>query len=1334
MILSKLFVCWVKSNIPTIQYNHYYHPFTSRKFSISCNHELQRCAKRIRPFYRISNGQASIGDRCNKRSFTPLATTQAFKSYAGNRSPTSFDTDSFKILVDNCATRSITNDSADFIDPPVKVKGRLKGVAGSMPVTCKGTVRWYIEDDSGTVHKILLPNTLFVPSAPERLLSPQHWAQARRKRGDSPDGTIAITYSDRVELHWDRQQFCRTILLDSQTNVAHIYSAPGYTKFRTYRANFDSKAFNTSEQEFFHSQPDSLTNSEGETDIDSSDHSDESHVNTISDAAEELVPESNLEINLNNIDVAEGQEIHRIDEDVDVIHNNPQAELLRWHYRLGHLSFKTIRAMAANGTLPKRLLDCQVPKCSSCMYGKLHRKPWRTKIKKNVKPISSIEGPGDCISVDQLESRTPGFIAQMKGRLTKHRYECATVFVDHFSRLSYVYPMRSITAAETVEAKKHFERFCATHHVKVKHYHADNGRFAENLFMQAVRDAGQTISFCAAYAHFQNGIAEKMIRDLQEQARTQLLHAKARWPESISANLWPQALRCANAVRNINPTTSQSESPLEKFTGVKIATQLKHQHTFGCPVYALNSKLQSGTSIPKWDSRARLGIYLGPSPNHARSVSLVMDPNSGLVSPQFHVYHDDFFETVGGNNPKTVSLWQKLSGFKKNAKLSLNNGVGNPNSVQTPAIPSEQPSEGADPHPNEAPDLPPEGDDPALPDPPLAAEDQAPPPAEISETPVRRSSRVKHPTRRFLESIQQGSYIGLESVADQFYDDDFELIESLKDPIAFKASSDPDTLYLHQALKQKDRDKFIDAMVKEVRDHESRYHWRVIKRTEVPEGHKVLPAVWAMRRKRRIQTKEVYKWKARLNLHGGKQEHGVNYWETYSPVVDWAAIRLCMILSIINNWISVQIDFVLAFPQAPIECKMYMEVPHGFEVEGAAPGEYVLLLLKNLYGQKQAGRVWFEHLRDGLTNIGFKQSKLNECVFVKDKVVLTIYVDDGILFGKRKKDISNIIDLLKRNKFDIEEMGDVCDYIGVKVERLSNGQIKLSQPHLIDQILTDLNFDIENTKTKDIPALSSKLLDRDLEGNPFEEKWQYRSIIGKLNYLEKCTRGDIAFAVHQCARFSQDPKKSHADAVRQIARYLAGTRTQGLILNPSNKSFECYADAGFSGDWNKATAPFDVSTARSRTGYTTMYAGCPLTWLSRLQTEIAQSTCEAEYISLSAALKEVIFLMDFLKELSDLGLPINSTKASLNSKAFKQVNVYCDAYEDNSAALEMAKVPKMRPRTRHLNIKYHHFREHVRRGHIKVHAVDTKNQIADIFTKALPKEDFVRHRKALLGW
>ena len=606
------------------------------------------------------------------------------------------------------------------------------------------------------------------------------------------------------------------------------------------------------------------------------------------------------------------------------------------------------------------------------------------------------------------------------------------------------------------------------------------------------------------------------------------------------------------------------------------------------------------------------------------------------------------------------------------------------------------------------------------------------PETQADGTPVRRSPRLRELAQRMQTTVDK-SLLSMSSIADQFYDEDFELLDSLEDPIAFKAVHDPDTLYMHQALKQHDSDKFIDAMVKEIRDHEVRFHWRVVKRSTVPSDQKVLPSVWAMKRKRRILSGEVYKWKARLNVHGGKQELGINYWQTYSPVVDWATIRLFLILSIINQWISIQIDFVLAFPQAPIECKMYMEIPQGFEIIGASKGEYVLLLLKNLYGQKQAGRVWFEYLKQGLIKVGFEQSNQNECVFVKQGVILIIYVDDGILFGYDKALLLDVVKRLQQEGYDIEEMGDVCDYIGVKVDKLPDGRIKLSQPQLITQILTDLGFQ-EHTKSKEIPALSSKPIHRDPDGDPFEEKWEYPSIIGKLNYLEKSTRGDLSYAVHQCARFTSEPKKSHANAVRQIGRYLIGTKDKGIILTPNQKSFECYADAGFSGDWVKELAPYDISTARSRSGYVLTYAGCAISWFSKLQTEIALSTCEAEYISLSTALKEVIYLMDFIQELHDFGIPIINEPATVKNKGFKMPKVFCEAFEDNSAALEMALVPKMRPRTRHINLKYHHFRLHVRDGKIKVYAIDTKNQLADIFTKALPKVDFIRHRKILLGW
>jgi hypothetical protein len=271
------------------------------------------------------------------------------------------------------------------------------------------------------------------------------------------------------------------------------------------------------------------------------------------------------------------------------------------------------------------------------------KRPWQTKSAQNKGRLRTVQVPGECISVDQLESPLPGFVAQLKGKLTRKRYKAATVFVDHKSRLSYVHLQEGLTSKETVEAKHAFEAYARVFGINIRHYHADNGRFADNAFLKDVTASGQTISFCGVNAHFQNGIAEKMIRDLQESTRKQLLHAKSRWPKAIELNLWPYALRLANHLRNSLPDRDDATSPIERFSRVQVAPHLRENHPFGCPVYALNNRLQSGNRIPKWDSRARLGVYFGPSPRHASSVSLVLRLETGLVSPQFHVRNDDFF-------------------------------------------------------------------------------------------------------------------------------------------------------------------------------------------------------------------------------------------------------------------------------------------------------------------------------------------------------------------------------------------------------------------------------------------------------------------------------------------------------------------------------------------------------------------------------------------------------------------------------------------------------------------------------------------------------------------
>jgi hypothetical protein len=172
--------------------------------------------------------------------------------------------------------------------------------------------------------------------------------------------------------------------------------------------------------------------------------------------------------------------------------------------------------MAELGILPKKLAQVTPPKCMGCLFGNMTKKPWRNK-GKSPKVVGHLAtAPGQMVSVDQLESSAAGFISQLKGKLTRRRYKAATIFVENFSRMSYVHLQESLTSADTVEAKEAFEAFARNMGVRIQHYHADNGRFADNGFMNAVKQQQQTISFCGVNAHFQNVIAEKRIRDLQE--------------------------------------------------------------------------------------------------------------------------------------------------------------------------------------------------------------------------------------------------------------------------------------------------------------------------------------------------------------------------------------------------------------------------------------------------------------------------------------------------------------------------------------------------------------------------------------------------------------------------------------------------------------------------------------------------------------------------------------------------------------------------------------------------------------------------------------------------
>lgn len=447
-------------------------------------------------------------------------------------------------------------------------------------------------------------------------------------------------------------------------------------------------------------------------------------------------------------------------------------------------------------------------------------------------------------------------------------------------------------------------------------------------------------------------------------------------------------------------------------------------------------------------------------------------------------------------------------------------------------------------------------------------------------------------------------------------------------------------------------------------------------------------------------------------------------------MVNWRTVRLVLILSLLGNLHSRQIDYVNAYTQAPADCNVFMHIPAGFTVNNNTlefigstmkvdNSLYVLRIKKNMYGLKQAGNNWFDALKSSLLNLHFRQSEHDPCLFIRNNCLILVYVDDCLIFGKDESTLDDVIKSLQ-SVFVLTSQGSVGAYLGIDIKKTTQGFIELTQTGLIQKIISACGLQ-EQSAEHSVPATT--ILHADLEGPPREHSWHYRSLSGMLNYLASSTRPDIAFAVHQCAKFITNPRRVHELAIRHIVRYLKATSTKGFILRPSYPAnLDCYVDADFAGTWTP-TVSDNPSSVKSRTGYVITFASCPVLWCSKMQTEVALSTTEAEYITLSQSARDIIPMRSLLQELSiTTKLIVGTTTA------------HSTIFEDNKGCVELAIAPRMRPRTRHIALKYHHFRSHVEMGHLKIQWIDTKHQLADIFTKPLPAASFIPLHQTLLGW
>ncbi|GJS29737.1 retrovirus-related pol polyprotein from transposon TNT 1-94 [Tanacetum coccineum] len=433
--------------------------------------------------------------------------------------------------------------------------------------------------------------------------------------------------------------------------------------------------------------------------------------------------------------------------------------------------------------------------------------------------------------------------------------------------------------------------------------------------------------------------------------------------------------------------------------------------------------------------------------------------------------------------------------------------------------------------------------------------------------------------------------------------------------------------------------------------------------------------------------------KARLVDQGYCQQEGIDYDETYAPVARLESIRILLAYACALDFKLFQMDVKSAFLNGFINEEVYVAQPPGF-IDFAKP-DHVYRLKKALYRLKQAPKAWYDRLKSFLIKHDYTMGMVDNTLFTKKKgsnlIIVQMYVDD-IIFGSTCQEMCDEFAKIMHDEFEMSMMGELKFFLGLQIKQLDDG-IFFNQSKYIKEMLK--KFGLEDSKPIKTPMSTETKLTRDEEGESVDNT-KYRGMIGSLLYLT-ASRPDIMFSVCLCARFQEDPKTSHLEAVKRIFRYIKGTTHLGLWY-PKGSGIETivYADSDHAGDYVDRKSTSGVCT----------FMGCCLTsWFSKKQTALAISTTEAEYVSAGKACQQALWMK---QALVDYGVRLDD------------IPIMCD----NKGAIDLSKNLVQHSRTKHIEIRHHFLRDNVQKGNISIEKVSSKDNIADILTKPLKHESF----------
>ena len=463
----------------------------------------------------------------------------------------------------------------------------------------------------------------------------------------------------------------------------------------------------------------------------------------------------------------------------------------------------------------------------------------------------------------------------------------------------------------------------------------------------------------------------------------------------------------------------------------------------------------------------------------------------------------------------------------------------------------------------------------------------------------------------------------------------------------------------------------------------------------------------------------IMRYKARLVAQGFSQKEGIDFKETFAPTMHIKTARVLLALAAKHKMSCRQYDVSTAFLHASLKEDVYVKQPPGHVVAGKE--SWVYKLRKAMYGLKNAPKAYSDHFMSVLSELGFKQSVKDECLWILKKgnarVYYLFHVDD-ILCVSNDDMIRDVCFENLRRKLKIRDEGEPKMFLGVKISRDVSGYgFRMSQKHYIERMAMRFNID-DNSKPVETPGMYGAKLTTDMCPKNDDEKLAaaklpFQALVGGLIYVTK-TRPDVAYQISDVARFMSKWGVEHFKAALRILRYLYCTRDVCLSIMPDERDMivSCYVDANWGDDRDSGEMVDDKW--KSQYGYAIYVNNCLISWCSKRQHSRSLSSMEAEYMAASEASKEVKWARVLMSELDHE--QVNATKM----------------YEDNKACVAFSKNNTCHARTKHIDIRAYALRDCVREGLIDVVHISTDYQLADMFTKTQLKHTFMKHKNMLM--